>query len=495
MTVEQAKQHYTETMAKVDALDYATSLLHWDMDTIAPKKGQAVRGETIARLSGEVFALTTSEAYGQTLDALWENADRLDSILHRSVAVARRDYEKDKKIPQDLFEAYTLAQSASNNAWKEAKAQNDFALFRPHLEKLIGFSKQFVELWGFEGHPYNALLDNYEEGMTVELLDGIFPPLRDATAALVGKIGAKEPPIKPIISAGKQEQIGHYLLRTIGYDLEAGNLFTTEHPFESRIHPHDVRVTTHYYEENPFSSLFSVLHEGGHGMYEQNVSDDLPGNLHSGASLGIHESQSRFWENMIGRSRAFWETQFTPLSAIAGVGLGTDAEDAFRTANHTAPSLIRIEADELTYNLHVIIRYELEKAIFSGDIAVDDLPGLWNEKYLEYLGVSADTSAQGILQDMHWSAGYFGYFPTYSLGNLYGAQFAVTLQKELGSLDSLIRAQGGFSKIRDWLTEKIYRYGKLETPSQILQRVTGEPLNSRYFIDYITAKMADLYGI
>lgn len=315
---------------------------------------------------------------------------------------------------------------------------------------------------------------------------------RSSLARVGGKANATLPPVN--VAPERQQAVGEYLLRVMDFDLDAGNLYTTEHPFTCGIHEGDVRVTTKYHVDAPMSSIFSVLHEGGHGLYDQNIAPDLSGTgLEGGTSMGIHESQSRFWENIVGRSREFWQTHLAKVNDLSGVPLCGDADTFYRAINAVEPSLIRIEADELTYNLHVIIRYELEKMIVNDGVNSDSLPELWADKYEEYLGVRPKTYTEGVLQDSHWSGGSFGYFPSYSMGNLCAAQFADAFEKQHGPLGKHIGTQEGIDLVVNWQKDNIHRYGAKETPRQIMERVCGEDINPDFFLWYMERKLAEVY--
>ncbi|MNP03250.1 putative metalloprotease YpwA [compost metagenome] len=369
------------------------------------------------------------------------------------------------------------------------------------MSKIVALKQEFIDYWGVNGTRYDTLLDMYEPDLTVEKVDEVFSRLRSRLVPLVEAIAAS--PNKPdtsflqqIFPKEQQQKFGNFILKQMGYDFDAGRLDESVHPFATGLNPGDVRITTAYLLDNVTSAVFSSLHEGGHALYEQNISQDLVGTpLAQGASMGIHESQSRLWENMIGRSRAFWQRYYGDLQQhfpeqLANVGV----EDFYRAINSVENSFIRIEADELTYNLHIIVRYEIEKLIFNEGLSVKDLPQVWNAKYQEYLGITPPNDALGVLQDVHWSGGDFGYFASYSLGNMYAAQILNTLRKELPNYDELIAA-GNLLPIKEWLTEKIYRFGKSLTPSQIIEQVTGEPLSPDYLADYLEEKYTEIYKL
>ncbi|MGO4494391.1 carboxypeptidase M32 [Paenibacillus sp. 2RAB27] len=488
---------------KMKQYEEAISLIYWDMRTGAPKKGIETRSEVVGELSTEVFRMSTSEEMGDYVNFFMQPAEleQLDPISRKMVQECKKEYDRSKKIPADKYQAYVVLTSQAESAWEGAKHNSDWASFQPYLEKIVAATQEFIELWGYEGHKYNTLLDMYEPGMTVEKLDEVFGTLREKAVPLLARIsGSANQPNRSFLDQqfdiGKQKQFSLAILKQMQYDFDAGRLDETVHPFATALNPGDVRITTRYLPNDITSALFGTIHEGGHALYEQNISTDLVGtNLCSGTSMGIHESQSRFWENVIGRSKQFWDRYYGELqTTFSGQIDEVGVDDFYRAINHIEPSLIRIEADELTYNLHIMIRYELEKGLFSGTIAVADLPAAWNAKYEEYLGVTPPNDGEGVLQDVHWSGGAFGYFPSYALGNMYAAQFTNTLRKELPNFDSLI-AEGNLAPIKAWLTEKVYQHGKLLTPNEIIQQVTGEPLNPEYLVAYLEEKYSEVYGI
>ncbi|MFS0838104.1 carboxypeptidase M32 [Paenibacillus sp. 1P03SA] len=493
---------FRKYIRKIKHYEEAVGLIYWDLRTGAPKKGVSERSEVLGELSTEAFRLSVSDQMGEYLDFLSDTAriEELDETNRRIVQEAKKEFDRSKKIPPEKYQEYVVLTSKAESVWEEAKEKNDFAMFQPYLEQIVETNLEFVELWGYKGHKYDTLLDMYEPGMTVEKLDEVFGALRSEVVPLLAEIKKAPQPdrsfLRQTFDKEKQKHFSMFILKELGYDFDAGRLDETVHPFATGLNPGDVRITTRYLPEDATSALFGTIHECGHALYEQNISEDLIGtNLCTGTSMGIHESQSRFWENMVGRSREFWSRYYADLQRTFPGQFDNVSEDAFyRAINHTEPSLIRIEADELTYNLHIMIRYELEKALFSGELKVADLPGAWNAKYREYLGIEADTNAEGVLQDVHWAGGSFGYFPSYALGNMYAAQFTNTLRKEIPAFDELL-AKGDFAPIKEFLVEHIYRYGKSQTPNEIVRRVTGEDLNPQYLVDYLKDKYKPLYGL
>ncbi|MFP4015394.1 MAG: carboxypeptidase M32 [Halanaerobiales bacterium] len=495
--------NFKDYVKKIEYYNNAIALLHWDLSTKIPEKGIKERSNLIALLSSESFRLTTSDKMESFIDYFVkeENNNKLDSIMRGVVRETKKNYDRFKKIPEEKYRDYVQLTSEAQSIWEKAKNNDDFTLFQPYLEKIIKYNIEFTELWGYDDNRYNALLDNYEPGMTVKKLDNIFTELRKSIVSLLSRI--EDSNTKPVnklsgrqFDIRKQEKICKKLLEEIGFDFSSGRLDESEHPFTIDITAGDVRLTTHYYPENLSSALFSSLHEGGHGLYEQNINEELIGTpLCTGTSMGIHESQSRFWENIIGRSYRFWNHYFSELKELFPEELKDISLDDFHSSiNLIKPSLIRIEADELTYNLHIIIRYEIEKALINEELAVSELPEVWNKKMEEYLGIVPDNNKEGVLQDVHWSSGLIGYFPSYTLGNIYAAQFYYTIKKEIQDFDELVN-KGDLGKITEWLKDRIHKHGKLLTPPEIIKNVTGEDSNSKYLIKYLEDKYSAVYNI
>ncbi|MFF2908514.1 carboxypeptidase M32 [Paenibacillus sp. NPDC057934] len=501
--VSQEWEKFSSLLSKMSGYREAIGLLHWDLRTGAPRKGAEIRSQTVGMLSGEYFRLETSPEMGRFTE-FFSRPDiksQLNEIQNKIVHDCRKEYERSKSIPPEKYEEYAVLAAHSETKWEDAKENSDFAGFEPFLTKIVAFKQEFIDYWGVNGTRYDTLLDMYEPDLTVEKVDEVFSRLRSRLVPLVEKIAAS--PNKPdtsflqqIFEQEQQEQFGLFILKQMGYDFDAGRLDESVHPFATGLNPGDVRITTNYIPDNVTSAVFSSLHEGGHALYEQNINPELVGTpLAQGASMGIHESQSRLWENMIGRSLPFWERYYKDLQHYFPVQLaGVDVKDFYRAINSVDNTFIRIEADELTYNLHIIVRYEVEKLIFNEGLAVKDLPQVWNAKYQEYLGITPPTDALGVLQDVHWSGGDFGYFASYSLGNMYAAQILNTLRKELPTFDELV-SSGNLLPIKEWLTDKIYKYGQSLTPSQIIEQVTGEPLNPDYLADYLEEKYTSLYQL
>ncbi|MGO1060025.1 carboxypeptidase M32 [Planococcus sp. FY231025] len=496
------EQLYSAHVNKLRAYREALSLLYWDLRTGAPKKGVDLRSETIGTLSAEEFALATSDSFGDMLAELEAKKEELDPVLRRSVEESRKEYDLSKKIPPEKFKEFVVLQAKAESVWEEAKEAADFSIFQPYLEKLVAMTKEMIGYWGEKnGSPYNTLLDQYEPGMTTEVLDEVFGALRSRIVELVRKISESTDKPETAFLFGHfpkeaQRDFSYRILGQLGYDFEAGRLDETVHPFMTNINRQDIRVTTKYDAHDFRSAVFGTIHEAGHALYEQNLGAELAGMpVETGASMGIHESQSLFFENFIGRSDAFWKKNFRLLKESApNLFADVAQKDYLRAINEAKPSLIRIEADELTYALHIMVRYELEKGLFNGDLEVKDLPQLWNDKYEEYLGIRPANDAEGVLQDVHWAGGSFGYFPSYALGYIYAAQFKNAMLQDLPNFEDLLE-QGNIGPIREWLTEHVHRHGAMKKPLEILRDATGEGLNAEHLASYLEQKYTKIYQL
>jgi carboxypeptidase Taq len=479
----------------------AASLLGWDERTYLPPKGQGFRGEQLALLARLVHEHLTAPTTGDLLARAEAESYPRDSLEAANLRGIRRVYDRAVKVPTALVEALARATSAGQNAWEQAKKNNDFASFRPYLKTILDLKRQEAQAVGFAEHPYDALLDEFEPGARTRELTAVFAELRQDLVPLIAAIqqsGIKQPVeiLQRHYPAEKQELLCKMVAIHLGFDPEAGRLDVTVHPFCSGIGPGDVRLTTRYNERAFTESFFGTLHEAGHGMYEQNLDPDQFG-LPAGTacSLGIHESQSRLWENFVGRSRAFWDYAWGPTKRHFPDTLTEVSPEQFHAAiNAVRPSFIRIEADEATYNLHIILRFELEQALLSGDLPVADVPNAWNERFTKMFGLEVPSDREGCLQDVHWSAGLVGYFPTYTLGNLYAAQFMDRARQDLGDLDADF-ARGDFARLRGWLIEKIHRQGQRFTATELCQRVTGRPLSTQPLLRYLRTKFREAYPI
>jgi carboxypeptidase Taq len=501
--VQEKLTAFRELVKKIKSYEEAVGLIYWDMRTGLPKKGVESRSDVVGVLSTEMFKMSISDEMGDFLLYLSdpEHWEQVDALNRKIITECQKEYDRSRKIPTDKYQAYVVLTSKAESLWEEAKHTSNYVMFQPYLEKIVAANLEFIELWGYKDNKYDTLLDMYEPGMTVAKLDEVFGTLRKKLVPLVASIQASlsQPEttfLRQTFTKEQQKKFNLFILEQMGYDFEAGRLDETVHPFATGLNPGDVRITTRYLEDDVVSALFGTIHEGGHALYEQNISSDLVGtNLCTGTSMGIHESQSRFWENMIGRSASFWDRYYVDLQkSFPGQFDDVSVEAFYKAINEVKRSLIRIEADELTYNLHIMIRYEIEKALFNETVTVADLPKFWNEKYKEYLGVEPANNEEGVLQDVHWSSGAFGYFPSYALGNMYAAQLRNTLLQRLPNFEELVK-QGDLLPIKAWLVEQIYQYGKSLTPSEIMMQVTGEALNPEYLVTYLEEKYNAIYKL
>jgi len=490
---------YTDLLHKAADLNYAAAVLGWDQEVYMPPKGAEHRGQQLATLTTMAHEMLTADSCGKLLDELSAATD-LDETAQHNVRLSLEDHTKNKKLPAKFVEELSQQQSTCFNAWIEARKKNDFSLFAPSLDKMISLKRKQAALYGSVAHPYDALLDDYEKGATVAMLDGVFAGIRETLPALLGKIKAAPQVSDDCFSQHfpRQQQwnFGIDVLKQMGFDFEAGRQDVSEHPFTTSFSPQDVRLTTRVDEHNYASMLWSCIHEGGHGLYEQGLPMEQYGlPLGSAASLGIHESQSRLWENCVGRGRDFWNFFYPKLQQYFPQQLGNVSMDTFyKACNRVEPSLIRTEADEVTYHFHVMIRYEIEKALIAGTLETKDIRDRWNELYVQYLGVRPTDDRTGVLQDVHWSHGSFGYFPTYTLGSFYAAQFFHQAQQDIDGLKTQL-SRGETGALLQWLRGHIHQYGRRYTSEELCERVTGKRLDATYFMQYIQEKYADIYGI
>jgi len=492
-------QHARETAL----LESVESLLGWDERTYMPTAAGPYRAEQMTYLTGLVHRRHTDPKLGELLHELAasELAKDPHSEAGATIVQIKKEYDKRVKLPQSLVEELTRASILGQQAWVEARKNDDFKSFAPHLAKMFDLKRQQAEALGYKEHPYDALLDDFEPDAKTNEVTKVLADLRAELVPLVQAIMAsgKRPNadiLKRHYPASAQERFGKAAAAAIGFEFERGRLDVTHHPFCAGMGPHDCRITTRYDERYFPSAFFGILHEAGHGIYDLGLRPEQFG-LPPGTylSLGIHESQSRMWENQVGRSRALWEHFFPKAQAEFPDALGqTSLDDFFFAINNVQPSLIRVEADEATYNLHIIVRFELEQALLTGELPIADVPGAWKEKYRQYLGIEPADDADGALQDIHWSAGLVGYFPTYSLGNLYAAQFFEQADKDLGGLAAMF-ARGEFAPLKKWLNENIHHRGKCFSAAELVQLVTGRPLSHAGLMRHLRGKLGRLYGI
>jgi len=477
---------------------YAMNLVGWDSQTEAPRGAFERRAEMMGVLSEELFKLQTGKETVEVVYDLYEHRDELDSLTKREIEKAKKSIDKVIKIPQADYVEYEKLLQLSQSVWQDAKANNDYAAFKDNLKLLIDYNRKFIQYYGLKEEPYNVLLDDFEEGFTMADYDRFFDVLKADLVPFVKEVlSAKKPENDAFVTAffekGKQQEFCDYLIDVLAFDRNRGLMKKSVHPFTWNTSPDDVRFTTRYLENYMFSSIFAAIHELGHGTYEQQIStmyDDTL--LNGGTSMGIHESQSRFYENIIGRSHEFWEVHYPKLQSIFKDELkDVSLEDFYRGANRVEASLIRVEADELTYPLHIMLRYDIEKRLFANELQVDELPEVWNNLMESYLGIRPGNDSEGVLQDVHWSGGMFGYFPTYALGSAYAAQFYNTMKKEL-NIDELIR-NNDIKTINLWLKTKIHQFGSSKTPKELLLEVTNEPFNPQYYVKYLKEKYSKIF--
>ena len=484
-------------------LNSMQGLLGWDERTKLPPAGGEYRAEQMSHLAGLIHKKQTAPEVGEWLEELVDSplaADR-HSQAGADIVNLKRDYDRKTKLPQALVEELAKLEVLGQQTWVEARKANDYGRFQPLLKRTLELKRQQAAAIGYDEQPYDALLDEYEPGAKTAEVAGALRGLRDQLVPLVAAIAAskKRPNVEMLkgqYPVDVQEQFGKRAIAAIGFDLDAGRLDVTNHPFCGGAGPRDVRLTTRYDERSLDGSFFSTLHEAGHGIYEQGLPTDRYG-LPTGeaVSLGIHESQSRMWENQVGRSRAFWEYFYPEAQRAFPEALGKVPLDVFYAANNDVrPSLIRTESDEVTYNLHILIRFELELALINDELPVADLPAAWHAKYREYLGIQSPTDSDGVLQDVHWSSGEFGYFPTYSLGNLYAAQFFEKAEKDLGNLHDMFR-RGEFMPLREWLRTNIHSQGRTYSAAELGRRVTGVSLSHDALMRHLRGKFGPLYDL
>lgn len=498
--------HYETLLASVyeiHDLDKARAVLHWDQEVNMPPAGRAARTQQITTLNRLSHEKLTADSFGEKLERALEELEDApyDSNEASLLRYLQRTYHDARKLPPEFVARVSEASGAARPAWIKARAENDFASFAPHLETVIALCQEMAEYYGYEDEKYDALLDKYEHGMKTADVRAIFDavkaelvPLREAVdergTAVDDSLLHQSYPI------AKQKEFARYIAAAAGYDLDRGHIGTVVHPFATSFTRNDARITTRWYPDFLNPSLFGILHESGHAMYEQGTHADLARTpLARGTSLGIHESQSRMIENIIGRSRGFWQAHFGQLQAIFPDQLGSHTvEQFYRAINKVQPSYIRVEADELTYNFHIILRFELEQAMLNGDLAAADLPTAWNDKMQELLGIVPPTDSEGCLQDVHWSRPGFGYFPTYALGNLYAAQLFAAATAQNPAVQTELEA-GKTEALVSWLRENVHQHGRKFPPSELIQRATGQPLDHAPFMAYVTAKFSEIYGL
>ncbi len=491
-------------LGEIADLEAALALLSWDQQTYMPPAAAEARAMQRSTLSKVLHERFTADEIGQLLDdldaELGDQHDAYGSFEASLLRVTRRQYEHKRKLSSQLVAELSQATSLGRSAWQKARAASDFSQFLPQLERIVELTVQKAEALGYKDRVYDPLLDHYEPEMKTAQVEGLFEEMKAGLIPVVQAITVQRDTVDDSVlfqdfDEDKQWAFGFEVIKCIGFDFDHGRQDQTAHPFTTSFSPSDVRLTTRVYRDHFKAALFASIHEAGHGMYEQGFDRALDRSPLSGkSSSGVHESQSRMWENVVGRNRAFWTfwlprlKEYFPLQ-LEGVGV----EGFYRAINRVKPSLIRVEADEVTYNLHIFLRFEIENLMVEGKVRLCDLPELWNAKMEEYLGIRPPDEAQGVLQDVHWSLGYMGYFPTYALGNLLAAQFYQQAVAELHDIPTQIE-HGEFGPLFHWMRERIHRPGAKYTPAELVKRVTGGPIRTEPFLDYIRAKYSQIYG-
>ncbi len=490
----------TPHLERIGALNAALTLFSWDNETLAPAAAIDYTAKYMGTLSGEAYRATINDEVKSILTALASDEEQASLTTKEKTIYKKlnKSYEELEKIPPQEYQAYSELMAKSGSIWAAARENNDFASFAPVLAEIVEYQKKFANYTKKPGMGlYDSMLNSYEEGLLSADLDAFFAKIRTAVVPLLQKVVAQNDHIDKDYNflqypTDQQEKFARMAAEHIGFDFDRGVIAASAHPFTTNLHNHDVRITNHIYENNLESAIFSIIHEGGHALYEMGVDDELTMTPAGEISMGMHESQSRFYENVLGRSEAFWKPLYGKLLETFPEQLSNVSLEQFILGiNKAEPGLIRTEADELTYPLHIMVRYEIEKLLMEDKITVDDLPRIWNEKYQEYLGITPETDSEGVLQDVHWSGGMFGYFPSYAIGNAVAAQIYAFMHNEINVKECL--ESGNLAPIREYLRNHIHQYAGTKTMNEILTEITGEPLNVDYYIEYLTEKYTKLY--
>lgn len=489
-----------EKLGEVADIGRAASVLAWDQQVNMPPGGNEARGQQLATLSKIAQEKFITDEVGRLIDDLKHELNGADSDEAALVRVAARNYDKAKRVPPAFIAEQAIVTSRAFEAWVEARSKSDFSIFQPHLEKVIELVHKYISFFPPADHPYDTLLDDYEPGMKTAdvkvIFDGLRPKQVELIRAITSRKQVKDDFLHKKYNEKKLIDFGVDVITKFGYDWSRGRQDKAPHPFETTFSVNDVRITTRYEDDNPIATVFSTMHEAGHAMYEQGSNPDYERTpLSGGTSLAVHESQSRMWENLVGRSLPFWEHFYPALKRTFPKQLeGVSVRSFYKAINKVEPSLIRVNADEATYNLHVMLRLELEIAMVEGKLAIKDLPEIWNTKMQEYIGVMPPDDAKGVLQDIHWSGGAIGYFSTYALGNLISAQLWEKINKDIRDLDDQIR-KGDFSQLLDWLRKNIHQHGQKYEPQTLVEKITGSKITYEPYIRYLTKKYGEIYGL
>lgn len=496
-------EKFRQELMDIHYLSSAISVLYWDQEVSMPKKGNELRAKIIGSLAGDLHNKFTAVNFSKMLAELKKKLDagKLNDEESCIIREVWREFSREKKLPLGFVKELAETTSKSQMIWAQAREKNDFNLFLPELKKIVELKRRETKLVGYKGSPYNALLDIFEPYANVEEIGMVFLELKSFLIPFLAKIKKSKVKINRNILEGdfpieKQVAFNKFVASKLGFDFEAGKLEVSTHPFSTAFHPQDVRMTTRYSKKDIFYSINSTIHETGHSLYEQGIPMENFGSpLGESISHGIHESQSRLWENMLGKSEIFWQYFYPQLQKEFPQHFRKmKLNDFFKAINNVSPSLVRTMADEVTYNLHIIMRFEIEKDLVEGSIAVEDLPQIWNDKVKEYFGIKVPNDKLGVLQDVHWACGLIGYFPSYTLGNLYAAQFYASAKRDILNLEKEVK-KGQFGHILEWLRKNIHIHGKLFSADALVEKVTGEKLTSQYFIDYIKGKYSEIYNI
>ncbi|HEX5223430.1 MAG TPA: carboxypeptidase M32 [Verrucomicrobiae bacterium] len=485
---------------EISFLNSSATVLNWDLETYLPSKAVPFRAEQLAYLGGTAHRKFTSAKMGQLISECEQQAFPAESEAAANVREWRRSYNRATKIPSRLVEKMERTRALAREAWRKAREQSKFRLFRPHLEKILKVTLQFAGHWGYQESAYDALVEGYETGVTAKQLRALFAELRPAIGSILGPArekfaGIPENYLHGHYPIAAQQAFNRKVAEAIGFDFNAGRIDTTTHPFCETLGPRDCRLTTRYDESNFAQSLYGILHEAGHGLYEQGLLEEHFGTpMGAAVSLGIHESQSRLWENHVGRSRAFWEHWHQTACGYFPDLKRFSPEQIYAGVNRVAPSFIRVEADQVTYDLHIMLRFEIEMELVEGRLKVVDVPARWNEAFEKLCGLKVTRDSDGCLQDIHWSIGVLGYFPTYTLGNLNAAQLMHRALAEQGALAGEL-ARGEYSGLLRWLRAKVHHAGSRQRPQELMQRATGESTRTRYHLDYLRQKFVKARGV
>ena len=499
MNTNEAVKALKKLEATLGAYSHVLGVTSLDASTAAPKGTSEGRGQVFGILGEVIYGLLVNPENEAILSALEADKDALDAQTWREAEQLRKEYDKIHRVPAEEYVAYQVLLNDAQTVWEKAKNENDFDAFAPYLEKIVAYNRKAAGWFHPEMEPYDALLNEYEEGLTMKTLDAFFASLRSTIVPLLAAIREAEQIddscLNQCYPTAAQREFSDYLMDVLGLDRRYCGIAETEHPFTTNFNNKDVRITTHYHEDNVASSMYSVIHEGGHALYELGCDDCYNYTfLAGGVSTAIHESQSRFFENIIGRSEAFINSIYPKLQELFPEQLkDVSAETFYRAVNKVQPSLIRTEADELTYCLHIMVRYELEKQLISGELNVCNVPAQWNKLYKEYLGVDVPDDTRGCLQDTHWAGGMIGYFPSYALGSAYGPQMLSVMEKQRGAIAGEV-ARGDLSGVRSWLKENIHRYAGFYRPAELFKRACGE-FSAQYYTNYLVEKYTKLYGL